>query len=152
MADLSVGAQRGALRLPLDVFLLWVYLALLIFDFRRAEGDTSGMVVVLGLGHLGLGLLLLVQAGKISRRSIQWMVPMMLFALASAVTGILREQPVYSVLSHLVPLLIFIVAVLVVSNLHNKVGRLLLPSIAFFCASQHGMETGLRLHLHRPRP
>ena len=66
MADLSVGARRRGLHLPLDVLLLWVYLALLIFDFRRAEGDTSGLVVVLGLGHLGLGFLLLVQAGKIS--------------------------------------------------------------------------------------
>lgn len=142
MADLSVVARRRTLRLPLDVLLLWVYLALLIFDFRRAEGDSSSLVVVLGLGHLGLGVLLLVQAGKISRRSIQWMVPMMLFALASAVTGILREQPVYSVLSHLVPLLIFIVAVLVVSNLHNKVGRLLLPSIAFFALLSTAWKLG----------
>lgn len=131
MADLTAGYPRRALRLPPDLLLLWVYLGLLIFDFRRTADDGSSVVVVLGLANLGLGLVIVARIGTLSRRSVNWMLPMMAFALASTLTGVLRGQAVYAVLSHLAPLLIFIVAVLVVSNLRNEAASLLLPSIAF---------------------
>lgn len=142
MAKLISAPVNSGLRIPVDLLLLWAYLALLIFDYRRAEEDVGNLVVVLGLAHLGLGLVMLMRVRKINRQSSNWMLPMVIFALVSAATGILRGHEIYQVLSSLVPLVIFIVAVLVISNLRGIAERQLIASLAVFALLSTAWKLG----------
>lgn len=133
MSDAFAVLTRRFLRLPLDLLIFWIYLALLIFDFRRSIDDTGNLVVILGVGNVIVGAILVARARVISLTLLGWMVPFIIFLLMTPFVGILRGQSIYAALSSSIPLLMFIIAALVIGNTYSSIPEpQLTSSIALF--------------------
>lgn len=110
----------SGMRLPADRVVLILYLATLLFDFRRSDDDRSMFVVVMGVANLGLGTLLLLMNRQIGRGALLWVLPIGVFVVAGVFTGLLRDQALYATISRTVPVVIFGLAAVNVASLTNR--------------------------------
>lgn len=102
-----------------NLFLIMVLFSL-IFDYRRAEGDAFGFVVVFGLINIIAGLLFIFNKRIFNTSFIKISIPFFLFAISSSIVGLVRGQELYAVLAQILPILIFTNVFLVCASYANN--------------------------------
>jgi len=104
---MKFGGYAGRAAPSFRSLLLIGLLFTLVADFRRAEGDTNLLVVIMGLSNIVFGAALIATERYHHRRVLTMAVPFIIFAVASCTIGVLRGQDLYAVLAQAVPVIIF---------------------------------------------
>lgn len=121
---ITYGARRSGIGLSLRDILLIGVLFTLTFDYRRAEGDTGSLVVIMGLSNLSCGAAFIVMQRFYNRNVIMFLLPFWIFALHASIVGIARGQVPIAVFSQAMPILVFAQAALVCASYPRSVEEL----------------------------
>lgn len=123
-AGVTCGARKSGIGLSLRDILLIGVLFTLTFDYRRAEGDAGGMVVIMGLSNLACGAAFIAMQRFYNRNVLLFILPFLIFLLQASIVGIARGQAPISVLSQAMPILVFAQAALVCASYPRSVEEL----------------------------
>lgn len=89
-----------------DILLIGILFSL-VADFRRLDGDTGSMVVIMAVANVLFSCTLLFFTRTHNRQVVSFVGVILVFSIASSITGISRGQPTFEVLAQALPTAIF---------------------------------------------
>lgn len=121
-----------SLKIGLVLFMMMLYF--LVFDYRSNSEVSKYFVMFGGLASLFSGLFLMLKLRYINKHALPLVSVSFIFLIVASFSGIIRGQEIYNIASMVIPLLLFIIALIVTSamNLKSINIQLLIKLIAIF--------------------
>lgn len=113
----SYSNQNGGKTITLKSLLLFGMLFTLVFDYRRSVADSSSLVIFLSLINIFCSASLILILNSFKKKILYYSFPILLFIITSTISGIMRDQSIYSVFAQILPAVIFFQTVLVFSSI-----------------------------------
>jgi len=109
-------SSRSLLSVSLRTVLFAAMMGSMVFDYRRLSLDTGGFVVIMGVLSILFAGALILHIRVVSRLVIMWTLPFLLFLVVAILSGVLRKQPLYSVIAASTPVVIFVLSAAAVAS------------------------------------
>ncbi len=111
----NVGGRHGRLSKVLIFFSLMLFLS--AFDFKTTTGGDKTLVIILGVTITLSGLMSAFSFRAWSTKSLGLFLSALAFLVVSAGVGFFRGQDAFSVMSMVIPLILFLVSIVILSSL-----------------------------------
>lgn len=113
----SYSNQTNGKAITLKNLLLFGMLFTLVFDYRRSVADSSSLVVFLSLINIFCSASLILIINNYKKKILLYFFPVIFFILTASLSGIARNQTVYSVAAQIIPAIIFLQTAFVFSSI-----------------------------------